>query len=216
MNPKKIAAFAAVIILALLVAGALSWTKERYTFNEGTVSRKVEVEPVLPATVEVARGEGRKIVEGEVDLPIDREDRSFTLSDAILTLKGGYDIALPLASAWAKDARLVLVRSIGPVTAKGTAAEWQVLFASKEKEKGYEVLVFRDRAIRELEIESESSGYELPSDWYDSSDALSSLQGQPQFSKATLSSIQFFYNEDGKRWSYGLSTSEGTVSIPVR
>jgi hypothetical protein len=38
----------------------------------------------------------------------------------------------------------------------------------------------------------------------------------PQFEGATASSINFFYNMDGKRWSYAISTSKGTTSMPVK
>jgi hypothetical protein len=216
MMNKRNMLFAAAAVALILLVGALSWTKERYTFNEGALSRKVEVSPVLPDTVAIEKGEARQAGAGEVSLPIDQDDRSFTVADAVLTIKGGYGIALPLAAAWADDAMLYHVRSIGPVTSKGTAAEWQVVFASDKKQKGYEVIVFRDAVLREKEIEVAGGGHSLPTDWYDSPDALASLQGQPQFEKATLSSLQFFYNEDGKRWSYGVATSNGTVSIPVR
>ena len=63
---------------------------------------------------------------------------------------------------------------------------------------------------------STSYGYTLPQNWYDSGDALLSLKTEPQFKDATVSSLNFYYNEDGKRWAYALSTSNGTLSMPVK
>lgn len=176
----------------------------------------VEEKLVIPATVDVPKAAGRVAEEGAVSAPINPEKGTVVSARAVLTLKGGYDKALPEATTWAPDAALVFEKSLGVVTAEGKSGEWQVTFASKTKKAGYEVIVYGDAVASKKEILSDSYGEPLPENWYDSGDALVSLRALPQFGDATVSSINFYYNSDGKRWGYALATSNGTVSMPVR
>lgn len=174
-------------------------------------------ELVLPDTRDVSHTAGRIVQEGRYDAPIAPTVGTRVISDrAVLTLKGAYDLALPKAAVWAGDAALVSVMSNGVITAEGTSGQWQVLFGSKQKKGGYEVIIYGNAIAAEKKVESSVYGYPVPENWYDSEDALLSVRTMPQFASATISALNFFYNEDGKRWGYAAATSKGTVAIPVR
>lgn len=144
------------------------------------------------------------------------EGQKVVVPGAVLTLKESFVAAKPTAEAWAKDAKLVVLTSQGAVTLEGKSSMWQVIFGSLSKKKGYEVIIQGDKIVSEKEIPTQEYGYDLPTNWYDAKDAFLSIQTLPQFADATVSSINFFYNRDGKRWGYALGTSRGTTSMPVR
>lgn len=132
------------------------------------------------------------------------------------TVKESYGIAYRDALLWATDAKLVSIQSLGTVIPDGTSSGWEIVFGSKIKKTGYSISLSRGVVTQKKEISAQSVGYDLPKNWYDSSDAIKSVEGLPQFRDATMSGMTFYYNEDGKRWGYGISSSKGTVSIPVR
>ena len=136
--------------------------------------------------------------------------------NATLTLKGSYTKVLPEVSSWAPDAKLVFVKSLGTLNIDGKSSEWQIVFGSKTKKKGYEFILEGDKEVSAKQIDSNVYGYTLPKNWYDDDEAIKSVQTLPQFANATISGINFSYNTDGKVWVYGLSTSNGTTSMPVR
>ncbi|MEK7452990.1 MAG: hypothetical protein AAB614_02025 [Patescibacteria group bacterium] len=144
------------------------------------------------------------------------EIEKVVVPNAILTLKDSYLYSLSEALKWSKDAKLVFIKSYGTLTLEGKSSQWQIIFSSKNKKKGYEIIIEKDFIFSKKEVESSGYGYDLPKNWYDAKDAIISIQTMPQFSESTLSGISFVYNIDGKIWSYALATSNGTVSIPVR
>lgn len=178
----------------------------------------VEEALIIPDTKQVAVAAGRTPSTEHYAVPLvpTTEGEKVIVPGATLTLKGGYDVAKPKAEAWAKDAKLVFLTSQGAVTLEGKSSMWQVVFGSLSKKKGYEVVVQGDKIVSEKEIPSTEYGYDLPTNWYDAGEAIVSIQSLPQFADATVSSINFFYNRDGKRWGYALGTSRGTTSMPVR
>ncbi len=208
------------VLALLLVAGV--WAA--YTWIQRTGSLPAIIKPVIvvdeklviPNTTSVAPNAGRIVEQGRVQAPVNESQGEVVSARAILTLKGGYTTALSEALLWAPDAALVFERSLGVVTAEGKSGEWQVTFGSKVKKAAFEVLVYGDIIASKKEIPSASYGFPLPENWYDSPDALISLHAMPQFETVTVSSINFYYNEDGKRWGYALATSNGTISMSVK
>ena len=210
-----------IVTVAVLALGGvgLFFFLERTGLAPVIVQKKTVVEEklIIPETVRVSASEARTVQKGAVEAPINPAKGGVIVSaKAIFTVKGAYDKALAEASAWSPDASLVFIKSLGVVTAEGKSGEWQVVFGSKKAKAGFEVLVYGDAIASKKEIPSTSYGFDLPQNWYDSGDALESLRTQPQFATATVSSLNFFYNEDGKRWSYALATSNGTLAMPVR
>lgn len=176
----------------------------------------IEEKLVIPETEKITGGEGRVANEGPVAVPLvpKTESEKVVVSKAVLTVKGSYDLAVPEAKNWASDAKLVFVKSLGAVTLEGKSSQWQLAFASKTKSgKGYEIIIQEGQVVSRKEIESPASGADLPSAWKDSGEIIISLQELPQFSNATLSSINLYYNTDGKLWRYVLSTSRGNTSV---
>jgi|SRR3989344_819096 len=205
-----------IIVLSLLVFGKSSLFKGVATFYEKP--KVVEEILVIPETKAVEAVAGRTPSTDKYAVPLvpTTEGEKVVVPNAVLTLKGSYDVALIKAQVWAKDAKLVFLTSQGAVTLEGKSSSWQVAFGSITKKKGYEVIIQGDKVVSEKEIPSTEYGYDLPANWYDADEAVRSLQGLPQFADATVSSINFFYNKDGKRWGYALGTSRGTTSMPVR
>lgn len=132
------------------------------------------------------------------------------------TLKEGYFIAEVEALLWSKDAKLVYVKSLGTVTMGGISSGWEVVLGSKEKKKGYAVAVVNGAVASRGEVALGSFGYDLPKNWFDAGEALKAISTLQQFKDVTISGMNFYYNEDGKRWGYAVSHSKGTESIPVR
>lgn len=213
-----------LIVLILTSASVLSvflWRtspsfKKAVTFYEKP--KVVEEVLVIPETKLVEGAVGRTPSTDRYAVPLVpvTEGDKVIVPGATLTLKKSFDVALPSATVWAKDAKLVFLTSQGAVTLEGKSSMWQVVFGSLAKKKGYEVIIQGDKIVSEKEIPSVEYGYDLPTNWYDADDAIKSLQSLPQFADATVSSINFFYNRDGKRWGYALGTSRGTTSMPVR
>lgn len=219
-NKKTIIALASVIIL--FVGGLLVWflmpgivEKARIDIQGGKV---IEEKIVIPETTRVSVEEAR-VPDGAgyaVPLVPKTKEEHIIVSKAVLTIKGSYDIAVKEGMKWAPDAKLIYIKSLGAITIEGKSSTWQIAIGSKEKKKGYEIIIQEDKIISQKEIESNSYGFDLPGEWYDSNDAVISLQTLPQFSDATISSLSFYYNTDGKKWGYVFATSRGTTSMPVR
>lgn len=216
----KIVLIASAVLVAILVGGYLWRTsptfKRTVTFYEKP--KVIQETLTIPDTKAIGTVFGRTPSTEHYAVPLApvTEGDKVIVENAILTLKGSFETALPKAEVWAKDAKLVLVTSQGAVTLEGKSSMWQVVFGSLSKKKGYEVIIQGDSIISEKELPTEEYGYGLPVDWYDADEAIRSIQFLPQFADATVSSINFFYNRDGKRWGYVLSTSRGTTSMPVR
>ncbi len=176
----------------------------------------VEETLVIPDTQEITGIEGRFGVEGSINVPLVPMNKGDTVivSKAVLTVKGSYDLSAPEAEKWSADATLAMVRSLGAVTLEGKSSQWQLLFSSNtKKSKGYEIIIQADKIVSEKEIDSTVVGAELPTSFKDSGKAIVVLQELPQYSDATISALNLYYNTDGKFWRYTLSTSNGSTSV---
>ena len=220
MTPKNKIIIASVIVIASAL-GVYLWQtspsfKKAVTFYEKP--HVVEETLVIPETklVEMAAGRTPSTDRYAVPLVPETEGDKVVVPNAVLTLKGSYEVAKPKAGAWAPDAKLVFLSSQGAVTLEGKSSMWQVVFGSLSEKKGYEVIIQGDKIVSEKEIPTAEYGYNLPTNWYDANEAIGSIQSLPQFADATVSSINFFYNRDAKRWGYALGTSRGTTSMPVK
>ena len=182
---------------------------------KGTV---IEENLVIPNTEKIAVVEGRFVSPGTYQTPlVPKSDAEEIIAPkAVYTARNGYDVSINEARKWSADAKLIFIKSLGAITLEGKSSQWQIVFGSKTKKKGYEIIIQADKVVSQKEIPSDSFGYDLPKNWYDSGEAIKSLQTMPQFSDAAVSSISFYYNTDGKNWGYGLATSRGTTSMPVR
>lgn len=206
-----------VIIIALLIYFFNLFPTLKKVVQFGPQAKIIDDEPIIPQTERVSPVDGRIIQRGNYDTPLvpkSGEEEVFVVK-AKLTVKGSYDSTVVKAKEWSEDAKLIFIKSLGAVDLGGKSSQWQIIFGSKNKKKGYELIIQADKIVSQKEIKSDSFGYDLPKNWYDSNGAVASLQGLPQFSDATVSSINFYYNLDGKKWAYALSTSRGTTSMPV-
>ncbi len=224
MENKKTIVIAGIVIAVALAGVAYyffgsSGERTRSSREQSASRAKVIQENlVIPDTKNITGGEGRTVTEGSVEVQLvpKSEDEKVIVSKAVLTVKGSYDLAAPEAVKWSADAKLVFVKSLGAVTLEGKSSQWQIAFSAKSKQKGYEIIIQADQIVSQKEIDSTAVGADLPKTWSDSDGAIKSLQDLPQFSDATISSINLYYNADGKIWRYALSTSRGTTTMSVQ
>lgn len=216
-----VAAAAVIIVLGLVIlyffgikpsdlAKELGLQRERPQVVEETL--------VIPYTQKITGTEGRTASPSSVAVPLvpKSDAEKVIVEKAVLTVKGSYDLAKSEAENWSSSAKLVFVKSLGAVTLEGKSSQWQLAFSSALKpKKGYEVIIQADDIVSKKEIDASAAGANIPKNWYDSDGAIKSLQELPQFADATVSGINFFFNQDGKTWMYGLTTSRGATSMTV-
>jgi len=199
-----------VAIVSVVYYGGIKNAKRAIFNNERIVS-----ETLTPRTVDrVSSASGRKIISIGEDIPFISNER--VIIEKGKTLKESYVIAEATARAWAEDAKLVYINSLGTVTVEGVSSGWELAFGSKRQKKGYVITTVGEDIIEKKEVSSTSYGFALPKNWYDSGGAIKSLQSLSQFSDATLNSLIFFYSEDGKIWQYAIATSRGNTTMLVR
>lgn len=140
------------------------------------------------------------------------------VTGAVLTPYGAYALALPAAQGWAPDAKLIFMKSLGTVMIDGKSLGWQVVFGSKTKKGGYELVVERDAVITQKEIPSSVFGADVPDNFIerDAAWAVQRLAENPQFSSATMTGLNLVYNTDAKAWDYVIAHSFGGSSVRVR
>jgi len=220
-KPKKMLwiVCALAVILAIILGYFLfiySGKNQIAQLVEGTPTT-IEENLIIPDTKSVSTADALAINDAqEVPIAPQNNGERVIVPNATLTLKESYTKVLPEITAWSSDAKLVFVKSLGTVTLEGKSSEWQIVFGSKIKKKGYEIILQGDKEVSSKEVDSNFYGFSLPKNWYDAGDAIKSLQTLPQFANATISGINFSYNSDGKIWVYGLATSKGATAIPVR
>ena len=176
----------------------------------------VEENLVIPNTERVTGSDARTVQGGAVAVALvpKTDGEKVIVEKAVLTVKGVHDLALKEAEVWARDARPAFIKSLGAVTLDGKSSQWQILFSSETKKgKGYEVIIQANQIVSQKEIDSNTIGADLPKVWMDSGMAVQTLQSMPQYSSASISTINFFYNVDAKEWRYGFSTSLGVTSV---
>lgn len=213
-----------VIVIALGALGLYVYYPDLFkglmTREPSKIEKKqpkiIQEELVIPETKEITAGRARVVEEGSVKVSLVPKDEGekVIVAKAVLTVKGAYGLALVEAQKWAADAKLIFVKSLGAVTLEGKSSQWQVAFSStSKKDKGYEVIIQADQIASKKEIDSAAVGADVPANLSDSDTAIQILAEMPQFSDATISTINLYYNADGKIWRYALSTSRGTTSV---
>lgn len=213
---------------ATIVAGVIIFVLIIYFFNLfsvlekiiqfGPQARVINDKPIIPKTERINFIDGRIIQKGDYNTPLvpKNEGEKVVVVKAKLTLKGSYDSSVVKATEWIQDAKLVFIKSLGAVDLGGKSSQWQIIFGSKTKKAGYEIIIQEDRIISQKEIKSDSFGYDLPSNLIDSDKIISILQILPHFSDATVSAVSLYYNTDGKVWRYILATSRGPTSTSAQ
>lgn len=176
----------------------------------------VEENLVIPNTERVTGSDARTVQGGAVAVALvpKTDGEKVIVEKAVLTVKGSHELAFAEAGVWARDAKPAFIKSLGAVTLDGKSSQWQILFSSASKKgKGYEVIIQADQVVSQKEIDSNTTGADLPGSWMDSGLAVQTLQAMPQYASASISTINFFYNVDAKEWRYGFSTSIGVTSV---
>lgn len=211
--------FLLLAVVGTLILVAVFFLKPALvTKDEALKPRILEEHITIPDTKKISAIEAQTVFKGEYDVYLapKNENERVVVPNAILTPKGSFDAANPHAKTWAEDAKLVFIKSLGAVTLEGKSSTWQMAFGSKKKKAGYVAIVQGDAFLSGKEVESDFFGFELPLNWYDSSEAVMALQSMPQFQDATISSLLFYYSMDGKRWEYAFSSSRGNTSMMVK
>ncbi|HAT68612.1 MAG: hypothetical protein A2481_00270 [Candidatus Yonathbacteria bacterium RIFOXYC2_FULL_47_9] len=183
-------------------------------------------ERVVDEVIKIPTGSLRTSTDGwfpskeayKVPLNPQNDGERVVVTGAVLTPYGVYTLALPVAQAWESDAKLILMKSLGTVMIDGKSLGWQVVFGSKTKKKGYELVVERDTLITQKEIPSSVFGADVPGNFIerDAVWAIQRLAENPQFSSATMTGLNFVYNVDAKAWDYVIAHSFGGSSVRVR
>lgn len=174
----------------------------------------------IPDTKAVTGGEGWYPNKDAYKVPLapKSDGERVEVTGAILTTRGAYLVALPIAQEWVADAKLVMINSLGAVTLDGKSQGWQVVFGSKKNKKGYEVVVERETIVSKKEIPSSVYGADIPKNFAerDAAWAIALLAGNPQFQAASMTGLNFVYNADAQAWEYLIANSFGGSSVRVR
>lgn len=219
MNQKLIIIVCiALLSLALAGVGYYLYAPQTRAPSQGTLpqGRIVEEKLEIPDTASITGAEGRIVEQNNSAIPLvpKNDSEKIIVPGAVLSVKGSYDTAKPLALTWASDAKLVFVKSLGAITLEGKSSQWQLAFTSQAKKgKGYEIIIQADRVVSKKEIESSAVGADTPKNWKDAGEIIKELQTHPLYQNATISAINFYLNPDNKRWYWGFATSVGTSSI---
>ncbi|HAS84531.1 MAG TPA: hypothetical protein DCS23_00435 [Candidatus Yonathbacteria bacterium] len=223
MTPKnKIILIVSVLIVAS-VLGVYLWRtspifRKTVTFFEKPV---VVTETIkVPETKFITGGEGWYANSDAYKVPLapEREGEKVVVAGAVLSPRGAYLIALPIAQAWSADAKLVLIKSLSAVTLEGKSQGWQIVLGSRTKKKGYEVVVEGETIVSKKEVPSSSYGADVPKNFADRDAvwAIAQLATNPQFKEATMTGLNFTYNLDAKAWDYIIANSFGGTEVRVR
>ena len=220
MRNKSTILIILVIVIAIGVLAYVFFESEKSIKIEESSKPKIITENlIIPNTQSITGLEG-KMMSGQnapqIPLVPKTESEMVIVPKAELTIKGSYNLVLSQVIAQASDAKLVFIKSLGAITLDGKSSQWQFAFHSLNKNKGYEIIVRGDQIISQKEIESTATGMDTPQKWFDSDEAIKTLQDMPQYSNASVSAINFFYNTDANEWKYGVSTSAGVTSIRLR
>ncbi len=209
-----------LVLIILIATGSLKISLKEMIGEEEQQGRVIEENLVIPVTEQISGNEGRisNTDSGAYNVPLvpKNNEEKIIVPNAVYTLKNAYDAANQTAIIWSSDSKLVLIKSLGTIALDGKSSEWQLVFNSVGNKKDYEIIIMGDSIASKKELDSNTAAFDLPVNWYDSEGAIKSIQTLPQFSDATISSISFYYNTDGKNWEYALNTSKGMTSMPVK
>jgi hypothetical protein len=207
-----------IIVIIFIVLAFKKNPSSLSTFNSQTFKGQVINDNIkIPNTTEVTSNEGEVVPRGEYNIKLQPQSEVDTavITKAKLTLKEAYNLSIAEAVKWSNDAKLVFIKSNGALGLDGKASSWQLVYGSAIKKAGFEIIMAENQIVSAKEIISESSGFDLPANWYDSYDAIATLN-LPQFSQDTISAISFYYSGANQSWAYGLANGEKTTSMWVQ
>ncbi|MFZ2310788.1 MAG: hypothetical protein WAW11_04580 [Patescibacteria group bacterium] len=207
-----------IIVIIFIVLAFKKNTSSLPTFNTKTFKGVVINDNIkIPNTTEVTSNEGEVVPRGEYNIKLQPQSEADTviITKAKLTLKEAHNLGITEAVKWSSDAKLVFIKSNGALGLDGKSSSWQLVYGSADRQKGYEIIMVENQIISAKEILSDSSGFDLPLNWYDSYEAIATLN-LPQFSQDTISAISFYYSGANQSWAYGLANGEKTTSMWVQ
>lgn len=219
---NKIFWMGGVAVIAAIALGAYFFffteTGKEFSLFEKPV---VVTETVkIPDTNVVIGGEGWYPNKDAYQVPLapKSEGEQVVVTGAVLTTRGAYLLALPIAQSWASDAKLVMIKSLSTVALDGKSQGWQVVFGSRKNKKGYEAIVERETIVSKKEIPSSVYGSDVPKNFADrdSAWAIAQLAMNPQFQTASMTGLNLTYSIDAQAWEYIIANSFGGSSVRVR
>lgn len=222
-NKKK---FIIIIIIALIILAVVFFYFLSFVLNLnrksgfGKNEKIIEENLVIPVVDNFLGNEARFVNNKTIPVPLvpKSDEEKVIVPNAAHSIKSAYDFSVEEAKKWSADTKLVFIKSFGAINLEGKSSKWQVLFGSKNKKKGYEIIILKDKIISQREVESTSVGADIPlnfsernSEW-----AISKMAAMSQFQNALISAINFTYNPDAQAWDYVIANSFGNTSIRVR
>lgn len=217
MTPKNKIIIVSVIIIASALAVYLWQTSASFrrtvTFFESPTVITENI--VIPDTTTTRTSDARVASPDKYAVPLVPMTKGdeIVVPNAVLTLRGSYDLAIAEGDKWATDAKLVYIKSLGAVTLEGKSSTWQVVMGSRTKKMGYEVIIQGSSVLSQKEVDSKDFGGAIPETWKDLAVVIKELQSHPLYQNATISEVNFYYNIDNKKWYYAIATSKGMSSI---
>lgn len=141
------------------------------------------------------------------------EDEMVVVPDAILTLNKALSLGAERAGVWAGDASLVFIKSLGAVNLRGESSSWQIVYASKERGVGREIIIQGDTvsANRSTALETLDGGTRTPT-LRPIGDVIKELQQNETYKNVTMTGVTL-YHGDGGIFRYVFTTSKGTFSV---
>ena len=219
------------ILLIIVILAIISAVGIYIFYSQSKLFKRIEIlkdgglvikeNLIIPDTKQIANIDGKIInSNGIYQTPLVPKNsaENIIVPKAILTLKGVYNISIKEAGKWTDDVKLVFIKSLGAVDIEGKSSQWQIVFGSKLKKKGYEIIAQGEEIVSKKEIESNLFGIELPLLWKDSGEYIKQMQQRPSFKDATISGFLFSSTPESKniKWWFSISTSKGTVTFEVR
>lgn len=207
-----------IIVIILIVLTFKKNPSNTPTFNTQTFKGVVINDNIkIPNTTSVTSNDGEVVPRGEYNIKLQPQSEADTviITKAKLTLKEAYNLSIIEAVKWSSDTKLVFIKSNGALGLDGKSSSWQLVYGSADRQKGYEIIIGENQIISSKEVLSDSSGFDLPTNWYDSYEAIAALN-LPQFSQDTISALSFYYSSANQSWAYGLANGEKTTSMWVQ
>ncbi len=221
-NTSQIKVIVGLAALLLVLAGVFylvytqKWKKVPFLKNPIVVTEKI----TIPETKDVNLTAGYYANKQGYQVPLAPTDdgEKVVVTGAVHSPYTSYDLVTVEALAWAKDAQLALIKSLGTVTLEGTSSGWQLVYVSVTKKSGYEIIIDGGNSVQKKEIITNAKGGVVPQNFKDrdASWAIARLTENPQWKEATMTGLNFTYNADAKAWEYVIANTYGGSSVRVR
>jgi len=211
-----------LVILILVLSGTSyliytqKWKQTPFFKRPTVVTEKINI----PETQVVGTTDGYYANKQAHQVPLSPNDdgERVVVTGAVHSPYTSYDLVRGRVADWAVDAKLAVIKSLGTVTLEGTSSGWQLVFVSKTKGLGYEVIVENGEVVRMKEVPTNAKGGDVPENFKDrdASWAVARLAENPQWKNATMTGLNFTYNPDAKSWDYVIANTYGGSSVRVR